>query len=96
MSIDRAGRDRVAMAPSTWPMLVGRCATLKPSRADKVRQRTTLFGRPSVLLIIRPVLRHGSAWDRRRPSGRAAKQLREEARPASVAASGPAAPRIVR
>ena len=49
-----------------------------------------------VLLIIRPVLRHGSAWDWRRPSGRAAKQLREEARPASVAASGPAAPRIVR
>src|SRR5262249_879482 len=44
-------------------------------------------------LIIRPVLRHGSA--RRRSSGRATEQLHEEVHPATEAAP-PAAPVIVR
>src|SRR5262245_26557706 len=39
----------------------------------QVPRRTTLCWSPSVLLIIRPVLRHGSAWDRRHRNGRTTK-----------------------
>ena len=52
-------------------------------------------GLPSVLLIVRPMLRHGPARDRRHPNGRTTKPPREEI-PGSVAASAPAAPGIVR
>jgi hypothetical protein len=52
-------------------------------------------GLPPVLLIVRPMLRHGPARDRRHPNGRTTKPPREEI-PGSVAASAPAAPGIVR
>ena len=53
-------------------------------------------GLPPVLLIVRPMLRHGPARERCRPNGRTTKPSREEVRPATVAASTPAAPpRIV-
>src|SRR5262249_2291308 len=52
--------------------------------------------RAPVLLTVRPMLRHGPARDRRHSHGRTTKPLREEIQPCGVAASGPAAPGIVR